>query len=141
MNKAPSGFQVFISHSSIDTWVAKKIALEIESCGAKTFLDEVDIDYGDDFEDEILQAARNSDELLVLMTPWATKRPYIWLEIGVFWGAGKRIVGILHGITAKELSAQEEIPILLKRIDLLDINKLDSYFRQLKDRVKRKEDG
>ena len=141
MNNASSEFQVFISHSSIDTWVAKKIALEIESCGAKTFLDEVDIDYGDDFEDEILQAARNSNELLVLMTPWATKRPYVWLEIGVFWGAGKRIVGILHGITAKELSTQEEIPILLKRIDLLDINKLDSYFRQLKDRVQRKEEG
>jgi hypothetical protein len=129
-------FRVFISHSSIDTWVAKQIAQQVEFCGASTFLDEADIEYGDDFEDKILEAARNSEELLVLMTPWATSRPYIWLEMGVFWGQGKRIVGILHGMSAKELSTQESMPALLKRIDLVDINKIDSYFAQLAGRVK-----
>ena len=43
MNRYDSMIQVFISDSSIDTWVAKQIALQIENCGARFFLDEADI--------------------------------------------------------------------------------------------------
>lgn len=67
--------RVFISHSSKDTWVAKQIAQHISECGASSFLDEADIDHGDDFEERILHAAHGSQELLVLLTPWATTRP------------------------------------------------------------------
>jgi hypothetical protein len=47
---------VFISHASIDTWVARQLASHIEQCGADSFLDETDIKHGDDFEDRILDA-------------------------------------------------------------------------------------
>jgi len=85
----------------------------------------------------MLAAARASHELIVLLTPWAIKRPYIWLEIGAIWGQGKRIVGVLHGLTANELVTQEGTPALLKRIDLVDINRIDTYFDQLKARIER----
>lgn len=62
-------FQVFIAHASADTWVARQIARYIEVCGASTFLDEADIEYGDDFEERILAAVHAPLELLVLMTP------------------------------------------------------------------------
>ncbi|MGH9844417.1 MAG: toll/interleukin-1 receptor domain-containing protein [Blastocatellia bacterium] len=135
--EAESAFQVFISHSSIDTWVARQISRHLADCGARTFLDEADIEYGDDFEEKILAAAQASEELLVLFTPWAIKRPYIWLEIGAVWGQGKRVVGILYGLTASDLVAQDGTPALIKRIDLVEINKLDGYFDQLKGRVER----
>lgn len=109
------------------------------ACGAGTFLDESDIDYGDDFENQIIAAAEKSTELLVLLTPWAISRPYIWIEIGLFLRDGKRIVGVLYGITAKDISTDERIPALLKRLDLVDINQLDEYFNQLKKRVSGKE--
>jgi hypothetical protein len=137
MGKAEAAFQVFISHSSVDTWVARQLARCVEDCGAMTFLDEADIEYGDDFEDRILAAARASHELLVLLTPWAVKRPYIWLEIGAIWGQGKRIVGVLHGLTANELVTQEGTPALLKRIDLVELNRIDTYFEQLRGRIGR----
>ncbi len=127
--------QVFVSHSSVDTWVAKQIAEHIEACGAAAFLDEADIQHGDDFEARIISAANSSTELLVLLTPWATSRPYIWLEMGIFWGNKKRIVGVLHGITPKEFANDERMPVLLKRTDLLSINQLDFYFEQLRCRV------
>jgi hypothetical protein len=128
-------YTVFISHSSIDTWVARQVARYVEALGASTFLDEADIEFGDDFEERILDAARASDELLVLLTPWALRRPYIWLEIGAVWGLGRRIVGVLHGLTPNELVTQEGTPALLKRIDLVELNNIDSYFEQLKRRV------
>ena len=126
MNRDDSKIQVFISHSSIDTWVAKQIALQIENCGARFFLDKADIHHGDDFEEKIIQAAHASSELLVLLTPWSTTRPYIWLEMGIFWGNYTRIVGVLHGLKTNELAMDERIPILLKRTHLLDINEIDS---------------
>ena len=135
MSTENTGFQVFISHSSTDTWVARQIANGIESCGATTFLDEADIEYGDDFEERILNAVRASQELLVLLTPWAMKRPYIWLEIGAIGGQGKRIVGVLQGLSVSELVEQEGTPTLLKRIDLVEINRIDTYFDQLRGRV------
>lgn len=93
-------FQVFISHSSVDTWVARQPARAVEECGATCFLDEAHMEYGDDFEDKILAAVRASQELLVLLTPWAIKRPYIWLELGAIWGQGQRIIGVLYGGSA-----------------------------------------
>ena len=104
-------YQVFISHSSRDTWVARQLSGIIQGFGATTFLDEADIEYGDDFEDKILEAARASHELLVLLTPWALARPYIWLEIGAIWGMGRRVVGVLHGLSANELVTQDGTPL------------------------------
>src|ERR1700722_10652486 len=65
---------VFISHSSRDTWVAKQIAAHVKCVGAETFLDEADIEHGDDFDDEIVKASKRCTELLVLLTPWAVER-------------------------------------------------------------------
>jgi hypothetical protein len=134
-------FQVFISHSSADTWVARQLARAVEECGATCFLDEADTEYGDDFEDKILAAVRASQELLVLLTPWSIKRPYIWLEIGAIWGQGQRIVGVLYGISVKDLVTDEGTPAMLKRITLVEINKLDEYFRQLSGRVQKARQG
>lgn len=135
MSASSNSLQVFISHSSKDTWVARQIADRISACGAGTFLDEADVAYGDDFDDKIIAAADHSIELLVLLTPWALNRPYIWIEIGLFLNERKRIVVVLHGLTAKEISTDERIPAILKRIDLVEINQLDGYFNQLKKRV------
>ena len=60
---------VFVSHSSIDTWVAKQIAKGIEAAGASTFLDEANVNVGEDFEEKILSALNDASELLVLLTP------------------------------------------------------------------------
>lgn len=131
--------KVFISHSSSDTWVAKQIALHVEQCGAGAFLDAAHIEHGDDFEDRILQAAAECAELVVLFTPWSLERPYVWLEIGAFWAAGKRMVGVLHGVEPKALAGEERIPIALKKLDLVQLNGIDSYFTQLSERVQRRE--
>ena len=127
--------KVFISHASSDVWIARQLAEHIHKCGATTFLDQANIQHGDDFENEILKAAEDSSELLVLLTPWSKDRPYIWMEIGVFWGVRKRMVGVLYGITAKELAVDEKTPVMLKRLDLVELNNVDSYLSQLAGRL------
>jgi hypothetical protein len=128
-------YRVFISHSSKDEWVA----LQLESCasasGAETFLDVSDIDHGDDFEERLLVAAEEADELLVLLTPWARTSRYLWMEVGAFWFQRKRIIIVLYGLNSDEVIGDSEIPVRLKRTNFVTLNGIDNYFDQLRRRV------
>src|SRR5574341_200669 len=96
---------IFLSHSSKDTWVAKQIAREISSCGATPFLDEAEREVGADFEEKILGFLEKAHELVVLLTPWALKRHYVWAELGAACGRRIPIIVLLHGITSSELQS------------------------------------
>ncbi len=128
---------VFVSHSGQDTWVARQIARQIEACGATPFLDEAQVHAGADFEEDILNFLQRAHELVVLLTPWALERPYVWAEIGAAWGRRIPIVALLLGITPTELQSRPGIPVLLKKRDLLELNDIEVYLEQLKERVQR----
>ena len=132
--------KVFISHASPDSWVARQIENHVRGCGAETFLDCEHIHHGDDFEERIIQEADESTELLVLFTPVTRDRKYVWMEIGIFLGARKRIVGALYGVSKEEITKDQLLPIALKRIDSVDLNQIDSYFKQLRQRIGAPED-
>jgi TIR domain len=127
---------VFVSHSGPDTWVAKQIAREIEAYGGTPFLDEAQVDAGVDFEEEILEFLQKAHELVVLLTPWALDRPYVWAEIGAAWSRRIPIVALLLGITPTELQLRPGIPVLLKKRDLLELNDIEVYLKQLGARVR-----
>lgn len=135
MNETLPCYRVFLSHSSTDAWVAKQLSIYLERCGAETFLDVNDIEHGDDFDEAIVDAAERSNELLVLVTPWSKDRNYVWMEIGMFRGARKRVVGVLHGLKSSDIATDERIPVVLKKIDLVDLNDVDSYLVQLARRA------
>ena len=78
---------------------------------------------------------QRTHEFVVLLTPWALDRPYVWAETGVAWGRRIPIVGLLHGMTAGDLLSRPGVPIFLKARDLLDLNQIDTYFGQLQHRV------
>lgn len=126
---------VFVSHSGEDTWVARQIAREIASKGAKPFLDEADIDVGAEFEEDIRGFLDVADELLVLFTPWAFDRPYVWAEIGAAWIRRIPIVVILHGLTIMEFMSKPNAPVFLKKRDIIKLNEIDHYLDQLGVRV------
>ena len=130
-----NSYKIFISHSGIDTCVARQIETHVNKLGASSFLDDGHIDVGDDFEKIILNEIQNSEELLVLFTPWARERPYVWLEIGAAWGLNKRIIVVLYGLSPEDISAEGGNPALLKKTNLIDINNLDKYFQQLNKRL------
>ncbi len=134
-HEIPAGRLVFVSHSGTDTWIARQIAREIEACGATPFLDEAQVDAGADFEEDILSFLERAHELVVLLTPWALERPYVWAELGAAWGRRIPIVALLLGITAYELQTRPGIPVLLKKRDLLPLNDISVYLEQLRKRV------
>ena len=129
---------VFISHSSLDTWIAKQLAREIRAIGAQPFLDEATIEVGADFEDEIRKFLGRAHELVVLMTPWALERKYVWTELGAAWGRKLPIIVLLHGMTPGELQNKPGVPNFLKKRDMIELNDVDQYLKELRDRVRRR---
>jgi len=126
---------VFISHSGVDTWIARKIAEHCEAVSAETFLDESQIAIGAVFETDILAALKKSDELVVLFTPWALERPYVWLEIGAAWYKGIPIIAVLLGVTPKQIQEHPRAPIAIKERNIIELNDVDLYFEQLGERI------
>lgn len=126
---------VFISHAGEDTWIARQIAREVTSRGARPFLDQADIDVGAEFEDDIRLFLDRANELIVLFTPWSLERPYVWAEIGAAWIRRIPIVVVLLGLTPAEFQSRPNTPVFLKKRDLIHLNQIDQYLDQLQERV------
>ncbi len=115
--------------------MARQLAREIASCGAQPFLDEADVDVGAEFEEDIRGFLEKADELVVLFTPWALTRPYVWAEIGAAWIRRIPIIVVLHGLSVSEFQAQPNAPVFLKKRDIIRLNDIDRYFEQLRART------
>jgi hypothetical protein len=126
---------VFVGHAGEDTGVARQIVWAIEEQGGQAFLDEADVDVGAEFEDDIREFLDRAHELLVLITPWALERPYVWAEIGAAWIRRIPIVIVLHGLTRIEFHSQPHAPVFMKKRDVIKLNDIDQYFSQLKTRI------
>jgi len=129
------GYQVFLSHSAPDTWVASQLSRAITNCGATPFLDEAHINIGARFEQDILAALDRAHELVVLFTPWALDRPYIWAELGAAWGRRIPIIALIYGLTAADLQSRPGIPIFIRERDFVNLNDIETYLSQLTARV------
>lgn len=81
---------IFISHSSKDKELADKFKKILEEC----FQFQIDvfassnpeaISVGRDWFNEVIQKIESATVLLILVTPTAITRPWIWFETGFYW--------------------------------------------------------
>lgn len=117
--------------------MAAQIALRLRSYGAITFLDDDDLGKGDDFKHVIRAEVGRSDELVALFTPWSTRRNWVWVEIGAAWVNQKRVVVVLYQVTLADLDAGGGRAVL-NDLNLVEINDLERYFKEVKARIDRK---
>jgi hypothetical protein len=117
--------KVFISHSSIDNWVAGQISNCLLRRGHKTFLDEKDIKTGDSIDKAIQNHLKQCDHILVLITPSSLKSHWVLVEIGGAKALDKTIIPILLHVE------QNEIPTVISQLLVRSINDLEKYFEEL----------
>jgi hypothetical protein len=122
--------KVFISHSSIDKWVARQIADQLRDRGIDSFLDEKDIETGDVIDSAIQDHLEDCDELLMLLSPAALKSPWVLMEIGGAKVLRKRLVPILLHVGANDL------PHPLASGLARDLNEIDGYLDEVEKRSK-----
>jgi hypothetical protein len=122
--------KVFISHSTRDKWIARKISKELEALGAATFLDEKDIETGESIDEAIGDHLKESDELLMLVSPAALTSHWVLIEVGGAKALGKRLVPILLHVSPNDLPAP--LTMYLAR----DLNDIDRYYDEVRARLK-----
>ncbi len=125
-------YQVFVSHATVDKWLAKVVCEKMEGVGAKTFRDDRDIHGGDDIPEEIRRQIKLSNEIVILLTPESFDRRWVLLEVGAAWGRSKRmrIVFIMYHVTV------DPIPDMIKNKKAIPLNDLDQYLNELAGRVR-----
>ncbi|HEV7376593.1 MAG TPA: toll/interleukin-1 receptor domain-containing protein [Pyrinomonadaceae bacterium] len=121
--------KVFISHSSRDKWIARRISQDLNAIGVGTFLDEKDIKTGASIDDMIGEHLKDCDDCLMLLSPSALNSHWVLIEIGGAKALGKRLIPILLHVGANEMPAP--ITKFLAR----DINDIEKYYEEVQHRI------
>ena len=130
----PQLYRVFVSHAARDRWIAERIADLLRARGARPFLDVYDIEKGDDIPESIRRELNRADELVALFTSASQQRAWVWAEIAVVWGRGKRIIAVMHNVTLQDLDATTGRGPLGDS-NAVDLNDFDTYLQQVGRRI------
>ena len=122
--------RIFISHSSKDRWIARRIAQDLHERGATTFLDEKDIKTGESIDDAIGKHLKDCDELLVLISPTSLNSHWVFVEIGGAKALGKGLMPILLHVGANE------VPAPISKHLARDINDIEKYYDEVSEKIK-----
>jgi|SRR5437868_1774672 len=125
-----SRYVVFLSHSSLDTWIANVIAEKIHALGADCWVDEKDLAGGNVIVEDIIKGIDACHEAIVLISPNSVKSQWVSFEIGGVRAQHKRVTPVLNNVKPQQMAPMQDI----KGIDL---NKLDQFLAQLKKRISR----
>lgn len=130
-------YKVFVSHGWHDRWIAGQIASAIRAqTKSEVFIDIFDVQSGDRIEQKVHEGLTACDELISLLTPWSIDRNWVWSEMAAAWILRKRYVGIMYGVTLDKIDKDHGGLAILSPTNVISINDLDGYFRELSARVK-----
>ena len=124
-------YSVFLSHATYDKWIARILCEKIEAAGAVVFRDDRDIEGGEAIPAAIRKAIRDTDEVVVLLTPESITRQWVLIELAMASMAEKRIVPLLNHIDS------QQIPGIIRDARGFALNDLDGYLADLTKRMER----
>jgi hypothetical protein len=135
-----SRYRVFVSHGSNDRWVARRIREGLPTAYVDCFLDETDIELGDNFRTVILDEIEKCHELLVLLTPSSLHRAGVFAEVGAALSKGRRVVAIRFGLDMEELHRRGVVS-LIGDTQIIELDLVDSYIEAVTNRARRHVDA
>ena len=114
--------KVFISHAHTDEPLVKKVAASLKEAGLEVWDDTREIMPGDNWADKVAQALRESEAMVVLLTPDALRSSWVHREIENALGEQgyrKRLIPVLVG-DPKELP-KEDVPWILRHLRMIKL--------------------
>ena len=123
-------YDVFISYISNDLGIAENIKASFEKAGIKTFFATREIDSGAKWSDVLRKGMVESSEVCIVLTPKSINSPWVMAEFGMAFGLEKRIVPLMVGVDINS------IPTTLRNFQSVDINNLERYIAQIRQRMK-----
>jgi hypothetical protein len=87
--------KAFISYSSVDAKLARRVAKLLKTLGVEHFLDSKDVHWGDHITDAVRDGIASRTDLIVIVSPASIKSQWVLFEIGQASALGKRILMLL----------------------------------------------
>lgn len=100
--------QTFISHSSKDGDVAKRLCEYLEKKGKRCFLAPRDIRQGKEYAEEIIRGIEQSDAMVLLMSKDANQSPHVLREV--------------------ERAVSKSVPVFVFKLEEVELSKSMEYF-------------
>lgn len=114
---------VFISYSSVDREPVQALAKALDDVPIPYFLDQKEIQWGDDITEKIGRGLAECFALIVVLSPASVKSQWVPFETGQAVGLGKRVLPFLTHPSV-------EIPAFLRRFHYeTSIEGVTAYFR------------
>ena|SRR5829696_2501329 len=132
--------QVFISHAHKDAPLARQVANILRESGLDVWDEEYEIMPGENWAEKISQALKESEAMVVLLTPEALESSNVLWEIGYALGKEsyeKRLIPVIVG--NPDRLPEEKIPWILrhlKTVNLPEQGKNEEGIRQIASALK-----
>ncbi len=109
--------KTFFSYSRSDKEFTRKLATDLRNAGADLWIDQLDIQPGTRWDDEIETALKSAESILVILSPNAVASNNIMDEISYALENNKKVIPVIF--------KQCEVPFRLKRLQYIDF--VESY--------------
>lgn len=96
-------YDIFLSYSNKDKTIADDLYSRLKKAGLKCFMAEKDISVTNQWEPEIRNALRSSQNVLILITPRSNDSKWIMIEVGAAWALEKNLIPALMIVQPNEL--------------------------------------
>ena len=116
------GVKVFISHDARDAQLAQEVASALREAGFKDVWDDRLILPGDNWAEKISEALKESEVMIVLLTPEALESSIVNWEIGFALGKEsyeKRLIPVIVG--SPEKMPDDRIPWILRSLKVIKL--------------------
>ncbi len=116
--------KVFLSYTHNDSFLARKIASALVKNGLDVWNAETEILPGDNWAEKISNALKESDAMVVLITPESLESRIVRREIEYALGDksyNKRVIPVLVG--SEENLSVESIPWILQKLQMIRLSK------------------
>ncbi|MEM9087685.1 MAG: TIR domain-containing protein [Cyanobacteria bacterium P01_F01_bin.53] len=114
----------FISYSRVDEQFALDLAKKLRNSGAKVWIDQIDIQAGDRWDEAIEDALEGCDGFLILLSDASVKSNNVMDEVSYALEEGKQVIPILVESC--------EVPFRLRRLQYIDLySNFDEGFSRL----------
>ncbi|MEV0604127.1 toll/interleukin-1 receptor domain-containing protein [Streptomyces sp. NPDC050315] len=116
--------RVFLSYSRKDTALARRLVDRLQGRVGEVWVDWQDIKPSTQWREELSEAIRSSDALVVLVSPHSLRSPYCWDECKQAIALGKRILPVIvspdltQGVTVALRDAQWDELTAYQRLDM-----------------------
>lgn len=120
--------KVFLSYSHKDIEIAKKIAKELSEFDLDVWNAETEIMPGDNWAEKVSNALKESDAMVVLITPDSLESRTVQREIEYALGNNSynnRLIPVLVG--SEESVPEKSIPWILQKLKTIRLSKSDQF--------------